>query len=104
MTQNKLFLGYAFEGRGFDYWGAHAAGFNSITIGLGVIGTFETVAPNQATINAIIKVLDDAMDLGKLSQDYKIFGRNDFRDPGPGTAFMEIIRSWCRYGNRTDPC
>ncbi|KAL7027117.1 hypothetical protein ACKWTF_005315 [Chironomus riparius] len=96
--------GYAFEGRGFDYWGSHHIGLNSLSIGVGVIGTFDNVPPNQAILNAIIKVFDDAMALGKLSQDYKIFGRSDFRGPGPGTAFMNVIKEWCRYGNKTNSC
>ena len=77
---------------------------NSLSIGVGVIGDFTSVPPNQAIINALTQVLDDAMALGKLSQDYKIFGRSDFRGPGPGTAFMNIIKTWCRYGNRTSSC
>jgi len=100
----KYFLGFAFEGRGFDNWGSHAVGFNDITIGIGVIGDFTSVPPNQAIINAIIQVIDDAMALGKLTEDYKIFGRSDFSGPGPGEAFMNVIREWCHYGNRTDPC
>lgn len=55
-------------------------------------------------MNAILSVLDDAMALGKLTEDYKIFGRSDFGGPGPGDAFMKIIKDWCRYGNRTIDC
>ena len=52
----------------------------------------------------MLQVFDDAMALGKLTDDYKIFGRSDFGGPGPGAAFMAIIREWCRYGNRTSYC
>ena len=52
----------------------------------------------------MIQVFDDAMALGKLTDDYKIFGRSDFGGPGPGAAFMRVIKEWCRYGNRTNPC
>lgn len=100
----KKLTGYAFEGRGFDYWGAHHSGLNDLSIGLGVIGNFTSVAPNQLIINAILRVLDDALALGKLTEDYKIFGRSDFRGPGPGTPFMNIIKKWCRYGNATNSC
>jgi N-acetylmuramoyl-L-alanine amidase len=44
------------------------------------------------------------MALGKLTDDYKIFGRSDFGGPGPGDAFMKIVREWCRHGNRTNVC
>jgi N-acetylmuramoyl-L-alanine amidase len=84
--------------------GTHAIGFNDKTIGVGVIGDFTTIPPNDKVLNAILSVLDDAMALGKLTDDYKIFGRSDFGGPGPGTAFMKIIKGWCRYGNRTSDC
>ena len=100
----KFKLGFAFEGVGWDYLGTHAKGFNDKTIGLGVIGEFSSIPPNQKIINAILQVLDDAMALGKLTGDYKIFGRKDFYGPGPGDAFMNEIKEWCRYGNRTTPC
>ena len=44
------------------------------------------------------------MALGKLTDGFKIFGRSDFGLAGPGEAFMNIIKSFCRYGNRTNPC
>lgn len=100
----EYFSGFAFEGRGFDYWGAHHLGLNSKSIGVGVVGNFETVPPIDSILDAMIRVFDDAMALGKLSSDYKIFGRSDFKGPGPGTAFMNIIKGWCRYGNRTELC
>ena len=98
------FSGFAFEGRGFDNWGAQAPGYNDKSIGVGVMGDFTSIPPDQGIIAAILQVLDDAMALGKLTEDYKVFGRSDFGGPGPGEAFMNIIREWCRYGNRTDPC
>lgn len=100
----EIIPGFAFEGRGFDYWGSHHSALNGETIGVGVMGSFHVVPPNEAIIDAILHVLDDAMALGKLTEDYKIFGRHDVGGPGPGIAFMEIIKKWCRYGNRTDPC
>ncbi|XP_070502278.1 peptidoglycan recognition protein 3-like [Chironomus tepperi] len=96
--------GYAFEGRGFDYWGSHHSGLNDKSIGVGVIGTFDNVAPKQAILDAMQQVFDDAVALGKLSKDYKIFGRSDFGGPGPGTAFMNVIKGWCHYGNKTGTC
>ena len=69
-----------------------------------MIGDFSSSPPNQKIIDAMLQVFDDAMVLGKLTDDYKIFGRSDFSGPGPGSAFMAIIREWCRYGNRTSSC
>jgi len=98
------FVGFAFEGRGWDVRGAHHQGLNDKTIATGVIGNFTSVPPNDKILNAMLQVFDDAMALGKLTDDYKIFGRSDFGGPGPGAAFMNIIKEWCRYGNRTASC
>ena len=84
--------------------GAHHSGLNDKTIATGVIGDFTSVPPNDNILNAILTVLDDAMALGKLTEDYRIHGRSDFGGPGPGEAFMVKIREWCRYGNRTISC
>lgn len=50
-------FGQIFEGRagGLDrpVQGAHAGGFNENTMGISMMGDFETVAPPQATINAV---------------------------------------------------
>ena len=69
-----------------------------------MIGDFTSIQPNQGIIDALLQVFDDAMVLGKLTDDFKIFGRSNFGDPGPGAAFMNIIKEWCRYGNRTNTC
>lgn len=100
----KIIPGFAFEGRGFDYWGSHHSSLNGVTIGVGTMGNFHVVPPNQPIIDAMLQVFDDLVALGKLTEDYKIFGRSDFGGPGPGAAFMNIIKEWCRYGNRTSPC
>jgi len=84
--------------------GSHHFGLNSLSIGVGVVGDFTSVPPNQAIIDAMIQVFDDAIALGKLTEDYKIFGRSDFGGPGPGSAFMNIIKTWCRYGNGSKSC
>ncbi|KAL7027126.1 hypothetical protein ACKWTF_005316 [Chironomus riparius] len=96
--------GFAFEGRGFDNWGSHDSKLNDKAIGVGVMGSFHSVPPNQAIIDAMLQVFDDTMALGKIKEDYKIFGRTDFGGPGPGAAFMNIIKEWCHYGNRTGSC
>lgn len=73
-------------------------------IDVGAIGNFTSVSPHQGIIGAMLQVFDDAMALGKLTSDYKIFGHSDFGGSGPGAAFMEIIKKWCRYGNGTKTC
>ena len=41
-----------YEGRGWDRVGAHASGYNSLSIGIAFIGTFTNRKPNTAALNA----------------------------------------------------
>ncbi|XP_070500515.1 peptidoglycan recognition protein 3-like [Chironomus tepperi] len=96
--------GLVFEGRGWDNVGAHTREFNPKSIGIAAIGDFSTIKPNNKLTNSILRILEDAQALGKLSSDYKIYGRSDLGYWGPGDAFMDVIKEWCRYGNRTMTC
>ncbi|XP_070499666.1 peptidoglycan recognition protein 3-like [Chironomus tepperi] len=96
--------GLVFEGRGWDFEESHRIGFNSKVIDIGAIGNFTSVSPDQGMVGAMLQVFDDAMALGKLTNDYKIFGLNDFGGSGPGAAFMQLIKAWCRYGYGTKTC
>ncbi|KAG5676716.1 hypothetical protein PVAND_006529 [Polypedilum vanderplanki] len=96
--------GSIFEARGFDNVGAHMANFNSKSIGIGAMGQFDIDEPTLEMLDALEKFLEDAAKLGKLPEDYKVHGRQDFGYNGPGENIMKHIREWCRYGNRTIPC
>ncbi|KAG5676721.1 hypothetical protein PVAND_006533 [Polypedilum vanderplanki] len=96
--------GFIFEGRGWDNSGAHTINFNLKSIGITVIGNFETTEPTQGMLDSLYKLMEDGAVLGKLTTDFQVYGRQDFNNIGPGEAFMKHIREWCRYGNRTEPC
>ncbi|KAG5676718.1 hypothetical protein PVAND_006530 [Polypedilum vanderplanki] len=96
--------GLIFECRGFDFVGAHFSALNSRSIGILAIGEFNEDEPSQEMLDTLEKFLEDAAKLGKLSEDFKIHGRQDFGSSGPGENIMKHIREWCRYGNRTTPC
>lgn len=55
------------------------------------------MSPNEAIVQAILKLLDDGIYLGKLDSNYKVNGRSEFSSSGPGEAFMKIIRTWPHY-------
>jgi hypothetical protein len=46
--------------------GAHAGGFNYLTLGVAVIGNYETATPNTATINALQRLIAWRFDLGHI--------------------------------------
>ncbi|XP_028896578.1 peptidoglycan-recognition protein LC isoform X3 [Zeugodacus cucurbitae] len=66
--------GNVYEGRGWDVIGAHLRGFNSDSISFAYIGTFKKQKPSEKQMDATKLLLAEGVRLGKLSQDYKIYG------------------------------
>ena len=49
-------------------------------------------------MQALLKLFEDGMNLGKIVRSYTVNGRSEFLSSGgPGEAFMKIIRSWPHY-------
>ncbi|KAM8710467.1 hypothetical protein ACLKA7_017136 [Drosophila subpalustris] len=66
--------GRVYEGRGWDYIGAHTLGSNSISIGIAFIGNFDQMEPNKEQLQACLSLLAEGVRLKKLTPDYKVFG------------------------------
>lgn len=49
--------GNAYEGRGWDRVGAHATNYNSVSLGISVIGSFSSKLPNDAALNVVQKLI-----------------------------------------------
>lgn len=49
-------------------------------------------------MQALLKLIEDGINLGKVISNYKINGRSELiSSGGPGEAFMKIIRTWPHY-------
>jgi hypothetical protein len=63
-------FGTVYEGRGGgierNVVGAHAAGFNTATVGVSMLGTFQTVAPSRAMQSALVKLLAWRLDVAHV--------------------------------------
>ncbi|XP_046390179.1 peptidoglycan-recognition protein LC-like [Ischnura elegans] len=88
--------GQAYEGRGWDVVGAHtAAGFNSISIGISFVGTFESVMPPPVQIRACKLLIEEGVKMGKISPNYKLIGdRQVSPTKSPGDALFEEMKTW----------
>jgi N-acetylmuramoyl-L-alanine amidase len=49
--------GNAYEGRGWDRVGAHASNYNSVSLGISVIGSFSSKLPNDAALNVVQQLI-----------------------------------------------
>lgn len=56
--------------------------FNSKTIGVALIGNFTIHEPNEMLLNAMHKLFNHGVMVGKLAENYIVNGRSDFGYPG----------------------
>jgi len=91
--------GNAYEGRGWDRVGAHSPDYNSVAIGVCVMGTFTSANPNAAALQVTQQLISCGVELGKLSSSYSLHGHRDGTCTScPGDALYATIRTWPRYG------
>nr|CAD7441871.1 unnamed protein product [Timema bartmani] len=87
--------GYAYEGRGWNHVGAHAHGYNNVSIGISIIGTFISVLPPDSQLMAAKQLIQRGVELGKVSPNYKLLGhRQVSATESPGTALYDEIKTW----------
>ncbi|XP_030382253.1 peptidoglycan-recognition protein SC1a/b-like [Scaptodrosophila lebanonensis] len=90
--------GNVYEGRGWNSMGAHAAEWNSWSIGISFMGNYnyDTLEPNM--ISAAKELLQDAVNRGQLSSGYVLYGhRQVSATECPGTHIWNEIRSWTHW-------
>lgn len=95
--------GNSYEGRGWDFVGAHTAGHNTGSIGIAFIGLFDKTAPPENQLNAAKTLIQEGVRLGKLTKDYKLYGHRQFRNfNSPGDALYKIIQEWPNWTEKTE--
>ncbi|KAG0418338.1 hypothetical protein HPB47_004938 [Ixodes persulcatus] len=52
--------GLVFEGRGWDYVGAHTVGFNNKSVSLGFVGDYSDKVPNIEMLQAAVRLIEFA--------------------------------------------
>nr|WFL37688.1 peptidoglycan recognition protein D [Antheraea pernyi] len=87
-----------YEGRGWSALGAHSLHFNSVSIGICVIGDWTGSLPPADQIKATKSLIAAGVDLGYIRPDYKLVGHRQVRATEcPGDALYENIKTWPHY-------
>ncbi|KAG5676722.1 hypothetical protein PVAND_006534 [Polypedilum vanderplanki] len=93
--------GIIIEGRGWDTAAAayfdHFNSFNSRSISIGVIVYNEEEVYTNSIFDSLKSLLKDAKILGKLPENFKINGLQDFNLMGPTNALMDKIKEMKEY-------
>ncbi|CAF4946792.1 unnamed protein product [Rotaria sp. Silwood1] len=66
--------GYVFEGRGWNYTGAHCDGYNPQSIGIGVIGDYTSIQPSKSLVNAVVSLITCGISFRFIQANYTLLG------------------------------
>ncbi|KAL4711796.1 hypothetical protein ACJJTC_005965 [Scirpophaga incertulas] len=90
--------GVAYEGRGWTTLGAHALHFNSVSIGICLIGDWRYEVPPADQIKTAQALIASGVEQGFIQSDYKLVGHRQVRDTEcPGDALFNEIKKWKHY-------
>nr|AXI69829.1 PGRP-SC2 [Andrias davidianus] len=91
--------GLVYEGRGWYKVGAHALpGMSPRSIGISVIGSFNSRKPNNAAQNAVKNLIKCGVSRGYVRSTYILKGhRNVTPTDCPGSTFYNLTRGWPRF-------
>lgn len=90
--------GRVYEGRGWNYIGAHTIKYNSISIGIAFIGNFDHNMPTAAQLRAGQLLMAEGVRLKKLSPNYEVYAhRQLISTQSPGDNLFKIIKTWPHF-------
>ncbi|KPJ05907.1 Peptidoglycan-recognition protein LB [Papilio xuthus] len=90
--------GSIYEGRGWKAVGAHAAGYNSVSIGIVLIGDFVSQLPPAQQMELTKELIEVGVELGYISKEYSLIGHRQVRSTEcPGDALFQEITTWDRF-------
>jgi N-acetylmuramoyl-L-alanine amidase len=93
--------GNAYEGRGWDRVGAHASNYNSVSLGISVIGSFSNRLPNDAALTVLSQLISCSVSNNKVSSSYTLHGHRDgVCTECPGDTFYALLETWPNYGGQ----
>ncbi|XP_056609265.1 peptidoglycan recognition protein 6 [Triplophysa dalaica] len=91
--------GNLYEGRGWNWVGAHTKGYNSKGYGVSFIGDFTSSLPGKSAIDMVrYDFTKCAVDAGGLSSSYSLYGHRQATSTDcPGNTLYQEIQSWEHY-------
>ncbi|KAJ0173086.1 hypothetical protein K1T71_011262 [Dendrolimus kikuchii] len=90
--------GAAYEGRGWELLGAHALHFNTVSIGICLIGDWRNEVPPAEQIKTTKALIAAGVEMGYIKPDYKLVGHRQVRATEcPGDALFKVIQTWEHY-------
>ncbi|XP_026314160.1 peptidoglycan-recognition protein LB-like [Hyposmocoma kahamanoa] len=90
--------GVVYEGRGWNVLGAHALHFNTVSIGICLIGDWIETVPPSVQLQSAKALIAHGVKKGHIMPKYKLVGHRQVRDTEcPGEALYKVIQKWSHY-------
>lgn len=92
--------GIIYHGRGWNAEGDHTAGFNSNSLCIAMIGTYDAIEPTSEILDAAQKVVAEGIRLKKLAINYRLYGQRQLiaNTTSPGDKLYEIlVKQWSHW-------
>ncbi|XP_043063933.1 peptidoglycan-recognition protein LC isoform X7 [Drosophila ficusphila] len=94
--------GRIYEGRGWNFEGAHTRDNNKSSIGITFLGNFLRNEPTPKSLEACQLLLDQGVRLKKLKPDYQLLGHRQITGTlMPAERLYKIIQTWPHWLNLT---
>lgn len=93
--------GDAYEGCGWDTVGVHTTGYNTKSIGVAMIGTFQRIKPPVQQLTGLKNLIELGVKLNKIDKNYKLFGQSQLTPAiSPGALLLNILKDWDHYSEK----
>ncbi|KAB0797681.1 hypothetical protein PPYR_08674 [Photinus pyralis] len=90
--------GSVYEGRGWGKSGAHTRNYNNKSIGICVIGNYQSTSPNDSALAALKTLIQEGVAKGHIKRDYKLLGHGQVgATECPGGALYNEIKTWKQW-------
>ncbi|XP_055915429.1 peptidoglycan-recognition protein LE [Eupeodes corollae] len=90
--------GNIYEGRGWGVVGAHAKGYNNISVGISFVGCFMRELPSATSLAACKKIIQKGVESGYIAPDYQLIGHCQCSPTeSPGRKLFEEIQTWDHF-------
>ncbi|KAG5882238.1 hypothetical protein JTB14_020242 [Gonioctena quinquepunctata] len=86
--------GNIYEGRGWGIHGAHVINYNARSIGVCLLGNYESNEPPDLQLQALKDFIDCALDVEGIEEEYQLIGhRQGSPTLCPGGSYLELLKN-----------
>nr|CAD7425821.1 unnamed protein product [Timema monikensis] len=87
--------GRVYEGAGWHRVGAHTKGYNTMALGIALIGNFNDKLPPKVQLEALKKLLECGVKMGELDPDFKLLAHRQLvATESPGMTLFLELQNW----------